>query len=340
MQNFFLDAVDFLTGLLSGLLSLLSPCFIALVLAYLLNPAVTWFAEKCKSRVLAIAVTYLLATAAVCGLVCGFVVLIIGTLPKGSPIDIVQQILSYFESAYRAADAFFTDVLPAGTPSPIRASLEALLDRLESRFSVDAAFTFLSGLSGILISFVIGLVASIYLLKDKDYFISLWERFLALVLPQKTHGLLCETLDEIHQVLSTFIKGALIDSFIIAFLSSVVLTVLRVNYAVIIGILGGFLNIIPYFGPFFGMIPAFAVAAVTGGLAHGALAILGLFAVQQLDSNYIYPKIVGTSTGLHPLFILLAVSVFGSLGGILGMLLAVPLAGVAQIFIKKWAFRK
>ena len=340
MQNFFGDAADFLTSLVRGLLSLLSPCFISLVLAYLLDPAVTWFAAKCKSRVLAIAVTYLLAAAAVCGLVCGFVVLILGTLPKGSPADIVQQVFAYFKSAYHAADTFFTDALPSGMPSPIRTVLTVLRDRLENRFSVDAAVRFLSGLSGLLISLFVGLVASVYLLKDKDYFIALWEKFLSLVLPQKAHGLLSESLAEIHQVLSTFIKGALIDSLIIAFLSSVVLTALQVDYAVIIGILGGFLNIIPYFGPFFGMLPAFAVAAVTGGLAHGALAILGLFAVQQLDSNYIYPKIVGASTGLHPLFVLLAVSVLGSLGGILGMLLAVPAAGIAQIFIKKWAFHK
>ena len=339
MQNLFLDATSFLLRLAGGLLSLLSPCFAALILAYLLNPAVTWFVSKCKSRILAVAITYLLAAASVFGLLYGFVVLIIGTLPKDSPADILQQVFAYFENAYQAADAFLRQ-LPAGIASPVHASLESLKTGLESRFSVDAAFSFLSGLSGALIRFFVGLVASIYLLKDKDYFISLWEKLLSLLLPQKAHGILSESLFEIHQVLSTFIKGALIDSLMVAFLSSVVLTILQVDYAVIIGILGGFLNIIPYFGPFFGMIPAFAVAAVTGGFSHGVLAVLGLFAVQQLDSNYIYPKIVGASTGLHPLFILLAVSFFGSFGGILGMLLAVPLAGIAQIFIKKWAFHK
>ena len=88
------------------------------------------------------------------------------------------------------------------------------------------------------------------------------------------------------------------------------------------------------------MIPAFAVAAVTDGPLHGALAVAGLFVVQQIDANYIYPKVVGGSTGLHPLFVLLSVSIFGSFFGIIGMLLAVPLAGIAQIFMKKWAFGK
>lgn len=73
-------------------------------------------------------------------------------------------------------------------------------------------------------------------------------------------------------------------------------------------------------------------------MAHWAVA--GLFIVQQIDANYIYPKVVGGSTGLHPLFVLLSVSIFGSFFGIIGMLLAVPLAGIAQIFMKKWAFGK
>ena len=161
-----------------------------------------------------------------------------------------------------------------------------------------------------------------------------------MLLTQRAHGLLNENLSEINQVLSTFVKGAMIDSLIIAFLSSVVLTVLQVDYAVIIGLLDGVLNIIPYFGPFFGMLPAFAVAAVTAGPLHGMFAVLGLFVVQQIDANYIYPKVVGGSTGLHPLFVLLSVSLFGSFFGIGGMLLAVPIAGIVQIFIKKWAFSR
>ena len=130
------------------------------------------------------------------------------------------------------------------------------------------------------------------------------------------------------------------DSLIVAFLSSLVLTLLHVKFAVIIGIMGGLLNIIPYFGPFFGMIPAFLVAFFSGGPVHGILVVLGLMAVQQLDSNYIYPKIVGSTTGLHPLFVLLSVSFFGFFFGILGMLLAVPAAGIIQILVKLWAYSR
>ncbi len=339
-ENFLQAILQSIAWLLTRLLSVLTPLFIGLAIAYLLHPAVDWLTQKLRRRGLAILLTYLLAACFLGGLICGFVILILGALPQGSPREITTQIFAYFESAYQAADAYLSDFLPDGMPSPIAAGLEQLSESLERRFSVEAAVTFLSGLGNAMLHFFIGLVASVYLLKDRDFFYMLWERLLSVLLTQRAHGLLNENLSEINQVLSTFVKGAMIDSLIIAFLSSVVLTALQVDYAVIIGLLDGVLNIIPYFGPFFGMLPAFAVAAVTAGPLHGMFAVFGLFVVQQIDANYIYPKVVGGSTGLHPLFVLLSVSLFGSFFGIGGMLLAVPIAGIVQIFIKKWAFSR
>ena len=339
-ENFLQAILQSIAWLLTRLLSVLTPLFIGLAIAYLLHPAVDWLTQKLRRRGLAILLTYLLAACFLGGLICGFVILILGALPQGSPREITTQIFAYFESAYQAADAYLSDFLPDGMPSPIAAGLEQLSESLERRFSVEAAVTFLSGLGNAMLHFFIGLVASVYLLKDRDFFYMLWERLLSVLLTQRAHGLLNENLSEINQVLSTFVKGAMIDSLIIAFLSSVVLTALQVDYAVIIGLLDGVLNIIPYFGPFFGMLPAFAVAAVTAGPLHGMFAVFGLFVVQQIDANYIYPKVVGGSTGLHPLFVVLSVSLFGSFFGIGGMLLAVPIAGIVQIFIKKWAFSR
>ena len=339
-ENFLQAILQSIAWLLTRLLSVLTPLFIGLAIAYLLHPAVDWLTQKLRRRGLAILLTYLLAACFLGGLICGFVILILGALPQGSPREITTQIFAYFESAYQAADAYLSDFLPDGMPSPIAAGLGQLSESLERRFSVEAAVTFLSGLGNAMLHFFIGLVASVYLLKDRDFFYMLWERLLSVLLTQRAHGLLNENLSEINQVLSTFVKGAMIDSLIIAFLSSVVLTALQVDYAVIIGLLDGVLNIIPYFGPFFGMLPAFAVAAVTAGPLHGMFAVFGLFVVQQIDANYIYPKVVGGSTGLHPLFVLLSVSLFGSFLGIGGMLLAVPIAGIVQIFKKKWAFSR
>ena len=157
-----------------------------------------------------------------------------------------------------------------------------------------------------------------------------------LILPQKANAVLAETLHDVNSVLSAFIRGALLDAMFIAILSSIGLSVAGLDFAVFIGCFAGIANVIPYFGPVLGMIPAFIVGTFTEGLTTGIISVLILLVIQQIDCNLIYPRIVGSTTGLHPLFVLLAVSVAGYYGGILGMILAVPIAGIIQTFILKW----
>jgi len=112
------------------------------------------------------------------------------------------------------------------------------------------------------------------------------------------------------------------------------------EFAVFVGIFAGICNIIPYFGPIIGMVPAFIIGVLTDGIWQGLIAIIVLFVIQQIDGSLIYPRVVGSSTGLHPLFVLLAVSIGGFYFGLVGMILAVPIAGIIQIFVRRWAAAK
>ncbi|MCI6855012.1 MAG: AI-2E family transporter [Firmicutes bacterium] len=340
MDNFLFEMASAIAGLLGTFAKALSPLIIGLIIAYLLNPVVSWFEERIKSRGFSIFITYGLAAAGLFGLFYGFVVLIVGALPSGGLGYTAELVAAYFEDAVSAVSDFAAKHL-----SPIiegrkdaEAVIRTLSSHLMSRFSISSLIKTLSAVTGGLVSFFIGAAASVYLLKDKEHFINMWEKLMVLTLKQKSHGIISETMSQINSVVATFIKGALVDSLIVAFLSSLVLTMLHVKFAVIIGIIGGILNIIPYFGPFFGMVPAFLVAFFENGPAHGLIVVLGLFLVQQLDSNYIYPKIVGSTTGLHPLFVLMAVSISGYFFGIAGMLLAVPAAGIIQVIVCNWAY--
>lgn len=340
MDNFLFEMASAIAGLLGTFAKALSPLIIGLIIAYLLNPVVSWFEERIKSRGFSIFITYGLAAAGLFGLFYGFVVLIVGALPSGGLGYTAELVAAYFEDAVSAVSDFAAKHL-----SPIiegrkdaEAVIRTLSSDLMSRFSISSLIKTLSAVTGGLVSFFIGTAASVYLLKDKEHFINMWEKLMVLTLKQKPHGIISETMSQINSVVATFIKGALVDSLIVAFLSSLVLTMLHVKFAVIIGIIGGILNIIPYFGPFFGMVPAFLVAFFENGPAHGLIVVLGLFLVQQLDSNYIYPKIVGSTTGLHPLFVLMAVSISGYFFGIAGMLLAVPAAGIIQVIVCNWAY--
>ena len=122
-ENFLQAILQSIAWLLTRLLSVLTPLFIGLAIAYLLHLAVDWLTQKLRRRGLAILLTYLLAACFLGGLICGFVILILGALPQGSPREITTQIFAYFESAYQAADAYLSDFLPDGMPSPIAAGL-------------------------------------------------------------------------------------------------------------------------------------------------------------------------------------------------------------------------
>ena len=338
-ENILFEFAGALVSLSGAVLKLLLPLLIGLILAYLLNGPVTWLEKKMKSRMIAILLTYIAVGAALIAILYGYINLIVGAMSNAAPAETLAFIENYYTNAVHSVYDFLGKYMPSASDNTQKL-LRSLQNRFYELFSPASVLAAAYSLIGGFISLFVGIVASVYLLKDKEFFIGLWEKFLCLTIKQRMHGLICEVMQDINKVLSTFIRGAILDSLCVAFLSSLALSILKIEYSVIIGIIAGILNIIPYFGPFFGMIPAFLVAAFSKGLFYGIAAAFALFLVQQIDSNYIYPKLVGEATGIHPLFVLLSVSIFGSFWGIVGMLLAVPAAGIVQILITRLAYAK
>ena len=337
MDNLFADLISSLWHILRPVLSAASPLFIGITIAWLLNPAVDRFTPKLGTGH-AILVTYTLLFAALAAFAGSFTVLILGALPTEGIEATLQLIVDYFRHAYDTAAKFLSRWFSSDFADSSQAT-EKLLLWIRQRFTIHTLASDLRAFAGTLVSIFLGVVVSIYLLKDKDYFLLLKDRIFSLLVKQKTHGIICEISGEINAVLSSFIKGAFIDGLLVSLLSSAGLSLLGIEFAVILGVLCGILNIIPYFGPFISMVPAFLAAFFTGGPAKSAAAVLILFLIQQIDSNYIYPRVVGKSTGLHPLFILLSVSAAGYFFGLAGMILAVPAAGIIQVMLRWWTCR-
>lgn len=348
------------TNAIGQLIGALSPLFIGLIVAYLLDPLVTQIdqrmlqralvkkqsTDKTKqrqsvTRILSILLTFIIVLAIIVLIIYGFTAMILGQFVFTDIFATAETLLQHLLSYETELKLWITQTFPDGYLSAkVMEAANIIIMWVTDNFSASSAVSAVTGAIGSIINFAIGLIISIYLLKDKDFFIRLWNRLLVLIIPEKASGIVNSTLHEIDNVISLFIRGALIDAVFVAILSSIGLSILGIEFSVFIGIFAGICNVIPYFGPVLGMIPAFIMGWLTGDFIHGLLAIVVLLIVQQIDSNIIYPKVVGSSTGLHPLAVLLAVSVFGYFGGILGMLLAVPSAGVIQIFIKKWVHRR
>lgn len=346
---------------ISAVVASLSPLLIGLIVAYLLDPLVTKFDQRLLQRalvrnkseskkkikreslcrLLAILITFLIVFAAIALIIYGFAVMLLGqfvfTDIEAMFMNVYEQFMNY-ETEFRA---WVANKLPDGFISEKVMELVSLIVVwVSDNFSASATVAAISGAVGSIINFVIGLIISIYLLKDKEVFINIWKKFLNLIMPDRYASAINNTLNEVDDVISLFIRGAMLDAVFVAILSSIGLSILGLEFGAFIGVFAGICNIIPYFGPVLGMVPAFIIGWLTEDFMQGLLAVIILLLVQQIDSNIIYPKVVGSSTGLHPLAVLLSVSIFGYFGGIVGMLLAVPTAGVAAIFIKKWIARR
>ena len=239
-----------------------------------------------------------------------------------------SAVYGYFSALHASITDFINEIPDEDIRQTAFSFYQAAVSGISGNFSGIRLHHTILRIGSSAVTFFLGVVVSIYLLKDRDFFSHLWRKLLHLLLPQKAHALFSEFLSDTDRVLSLFLRGAVTDALIVALLSSIALSVYGLPLAILIGCFAGITNIIPYFGPLIGMIPAFAAGALSHGPGFGAGAVLLLFLVQQADCNFIYPKIVGRTTGLHPLFVLLAVSITGYYGGVLFMILAVPIAGI------------
>jgi predicted PurR-regulated permease PerM len=133
----------------------------------------------------------------------------------------------------------------------------------------------------------------------------------------------------------------LLVALIVGVFSSILLYIVGLDFAVLVGMTAGLFNVIPYFGPIIGSIIAVVVGLLSGSPLKALLAVAALVVVQQIDSNIISPRIVGNSVGLHPVFIILSIIIGGSCFGLLGMLIAVPVAGIIKLLLNRWvSFRE
>ena len=139
---------------------------------------------------------------------------------------------------------------------------------------------------------------------------------------------------DIHQVVLRFIQGQIIIAIIISIIETLGLILIGMPYAPLLGFIGGVSNIIPYFGPYIGAVPALAVALTMSPWMALWTAIVFLV-VQQVDNIYLSPRIMEGKLGLHPVTTILAVIVGGKLFGMLGLLFSVPLVAMLKILLKR-----
>ncbi len=186
-----------------------------------------------------------------------------------------------------------------------------------------------------LVNFILGSIISVYILKDKEYFKYNFNKMTyAVFSKEKAEGVL-EVFQEIKEAFSNFFVGKILDSIIIGILCFIGCLIMRIRYALLISLIVGITNMIPYFGPFIGMIPAAVITLFYSPFKALWVTIL-IFLLQQFDGLYLGPKILGIQVGLKPFWIILSILVGGGFFGVWGMLFAVPTAAVIRTLLQKY----
>lgn len=178
-----------------------------------------------------------------------------------------------------------------------------------------------------MLNLIIGVIISVYLLSGKDRFLAQSKKLCYAVLGQKKGGYVCNVCTFANRVFGGFIGGKIIDSLIIGVLCFIGLRILDMPYTMLISIIVGVTNIIPFFGPYLGAIPSALLLLVIDPMKCLYFVIF-IITLQQLDGNVIGPQILGDATGLDSIWVVVSLLIFGNLFGVLGMVIAVPLFAV------------
>lgn len=336
---------------ISHALKVLYPFLFGLLIAYFLNPlskVLDHFLNRFfKDRHTGIrkGLSILLSYIIVLGLIITVLFYIIPQI-----IDSLTQITSFVNSAQSGYNQFMDKVLELESTHPewdlsgINDAMEEIPDKIINIITkaiptiIPTIYnTSMSLISGFL-NVIIAIIVSVYMLIDKNRLIFNAKRVIYAIFGQKTGDKLLHTGSECNRIFSSFIIGKLIDSLIIGILCFIAMSILKLPYALIISVIVGVTNMIPYFGPFIGAVPGILLLLFVS-FKYALIFTVLIIVLQQFDGLYLGPKILGESTGLRPLWIIFAITVGGSIAGVLGMFLGVPtlavIANILNYFIEK-----
>lgn len=302
------------------------PFILAVIITYLINPIVKKLIAQGMPRTGAIIFIFGVSLAVVAFLLTIIIPLLIEELEL-----LTAKLPIYLEEVNEFITEFNQRYEKVQLPAIVNDAIIMLTNRVEEGFIniiSQLGETFLLLISRGFI-FLITPVLIFYFLKDIEQIkIRFWQ-----VIPDKYHQDLKELLKNIDQVMIGFLKGQLIVCSFVGVSVTVGLYLLNVKFPLILGVIAGALNIIPYFGPFLGTIPAVMVAAFYSFSL--ALWVLTIFiAIQQIESSIVSPEVLGEEVGLHPVFIIFSILAGGELYGGIGLIIAIPLAAVIKEVIK------
>lgn len=258
------------------------------------------------------------------------------TLQENAPkiIDTSYEYLNNLEHQFPDLDLGFVEEQIKNTISKITALGPNLIaDTATLLFNLSVS------IAKLVINTLLALVISCYMLSDKKTLLKHLKRFIFAVMKEERAARFWQTSKECNTIFSKYILGKTLDSVIIGILCFILMSILRLPYTILLSLIVGVTNMIPYFGPFIGAVPGILIYLFINPVQAVIFAIMILI-LQQFDGLYLGPKILGESTGIKPLWVIFGITVGGAYFGPLGMFLGVPVVAVISYLLNSFVLRR
>lgn len=197
----------------------------------------------------------------------------------------------------------------------------------------------LPDIGGSLLDIAIGATAAFYFLMEKEKILNVCGEIFSVLLGKRATTAMKHIFYEIYSVFSGYLSGQMLDAIIMAILFSAAFLIVGLPHGILLGLISGFSNLIPYFGAFMAFLLAVFAGLLSGTPAKALYASILILLLQQVDSIFIVPKVVGKKVEMHPVLVLLSLAIFGRMLGFWGLLIAVPLGALCKNFLL-WLYEK
>ncbi len=332
------------------ILRLGAPFFIGFAIAYIMNPFMKFFedffmkhsakarAHHKLTRIFCILINYIF----IIGSISWISIYLIPEL-KTSVVSFVSQLSTYSTQLNTSTTEFF-DRIHFINSADVTNIINKLLAPIMSAFEnvpalITNILTNLYSVGKITVDIIMAIFIAFYMLYDKENFRKQTHKMVYALSSRKTAEKLFYNAQRINRIFQNFIVGKAIDSLIIGILAFIGFRLLNAPYPLILSLIVGVTNMIPYFGPFIGAIPA-AIMTFLVSPTTAVWVLLFILALQQFDGNFLGPKILGNSLDISPIWIILAVILGGALLGPVGMFIGVPVLATLKMFLMEYINRK
>lgn len=341
------NSFSFIGSILGKIFEAAKPFLIAFVVAYMLNiPAkkldqlienkLPWGWAKKHSNALSIALIYIMFIAAI-------VIVISALVPA-----LYSNILEMYNNLPKFVDKLVgfinsIELLDKFNIRPDSFDIYSRLYTVMDSFDINSLGKYAQGIvsftSG-LVDLFIALIASVYMLIDKDRIVEGIRRLVGLFAKKDVGDAFMEHCSRVNMIFKKYVYSRLICCIVMAIACSIILALMGEKYALLLGIFIGFMDMIPYFGSIVSWIVCAVVMIFTGGIFHSIWCSLVMLVMQQIDGNILAPKVMGSKLDIRPLVVIIAVSAGGTLFGFVGMLISVPVVAILRAIISEFILAK